>query len=224
MKLLLAAIISATLCLPQFALAASTNRIEIRKNGETVATIGNLSGQLQVRADKSQSTAKNAIILSGNVIVTAINNGKKIIHLRADEVLIDSALIEIQVYDYRYDEQMGWVNHLDGFQGEPQAPREALLKALKDHPQINSFRMRFGLALGGIASDSTILYDRHKKTLKYYEHGVDEGNIYTKHYLYTDVTDKVIEALFQKYARTDSGYTHGNFGFLTEFGSKRIKL
>lgn len=176
MKLLLAFAISASLCLHQFALAASTSRIQIRKHDETVATIGNLVGQLQVRADKSSSTTKNATILTGNVTVTAMNNGKKSIHLRADEVLIESDSIEIQVYDYRHDEQMGWVNHLHGFQGEPQAPREAFLKALKDHPQINSFRMKFGLALGGIASNSTILYDRQEKTLKYYERGNQDGS------------------------------------------------
>jgi hypothetical protein len=86
--------------------------------------------------------------------------------------------------------------------------------------------MRFGVLLGGDGSNTTILYNRRNKTLRYYESGsADDGRqSYVIRYLYTGVTDKVIEALVQKYARTDGGYTHGHFGFLTEFGAKRIKL
>ncbi len=218
--------VSASLYLSQIVLAQSTSRIQIRKSGETIATVGDLLGQLQVRADKSSSTAKNVTVLKGNVFITVTNSGKVSAHLRADEVLVESDSIEIQVYDYRDEEKMGWVNHLGDTAGEPQAPREAFLRALKAHPQINSFRMQFGVLLGGDGSNTTVLYSRRDKTLKYYESGSenDGRQSHVIRYLYTGVTDKIIQALVQTYARTDAGYTHGHFGFLTKFGAKRVKL
>jgi hypothetical protein len=112
MRKLLIFAVSVSIYSAQIALAQATNRIQIRKNGETLATIGNLTGQLQVRADKSSNAGKDVTALQGNVFITATHNGKVSTHLRADEVLVESDAIEIQVYDYRHDEQMGWVNHL----------------------------------------------------------------------------------------------------------------
>lgn len=76
--------------------------------------------------------------------------------------------------------------------GDTQAPLRSLCAVLKKDRNSVQFRVTWRLESGSFSGFETILYDRKKNTLKFYE--VKKGEEYRNcnHFLFTRVTDEVL--------------------------------
>jgi hypothetical protein len=108
-------------------------------------------------------------------------------------------------------------------------PLVNLSAALKQDRKSKRFRVAWWIGVGSLNSSSTVLYNRQKKTLVYYcrgGYGVDIPTKIEDHYLYTGVTDNVIDKLSKSMFINPRGASTSAAGFdqLPSYGCKQYKL
>ena len=113
-------------------------------------------------------------------------------------------------------------------------PMDMLDTAARAHPRIARFRINWSAVLGGSGDEGTILYDRKKGVLKYYDtggnitggsvKGGENYNQYHKHYLFTNVSDRILDQFVRdtRHLSHEKVYPFVFLDMLPKYGCGRI--
>lgn len=150
--------------------AAPVPRVEVWDEEKVVATLGQLRGNFQVRADKSQfDSSTRTMNLSGNVALTAKDESGRLFTLRAAKVSVQNADLELQIEDKTYvPEWRSWINRLEHDGHIAGVPESALVKAVRQHPNVSAHRLRYHGVGAGSGTTGMVLWNRRTKILRTY--------------------------------------------------------
>lgn len=99
-----------------------------------------------------------------------------------------------------------------------------LAAVVRAFPRERLFRETWFIDGDKYERDTTLLYDRAAKTLKYYQSAPLGQGLYREHHLYTGVSDKFLMSLGQKYWYRGNGNWDCGFGDLSQYGCGHITL
>ena len=118
---------------------------------------------------------------------------------------------------------------VDDLQGDFGAPIAVLASALQRNRTARFFRVSWDATWGGWGSSQTALYDRRRKTVKFFSIGGEQGNVVVRqHYLFTGVTEAALEhqandlaAVTKRLHSIQSGSSDAFFEDLPKYGAVR---
>lgn len=167
MKLAIAVVLLGALVVPLE--AAPTPRVQVLEGDRIVATLGQLRGTFQVRADKSQfDESTKAMNLFGNVALTAKGENGRLFTIRAARISVQNADLELQVEDKLFDSQVGWFDQLQAHGHIAGVPEGALLRALKKHSHFSAYRLRYLGVGAGAKTTGCVIWNRKTEILRTY--------------------------------------------------------
>lgn len=106
-----------------------------------------------------------------------------------------------------------------------QAPMPKLAMALKQYKTSSKFRVTWHSFASSMNIGVTAIYNRRTNTLKYYSSGSFFEKRVREHYLYTNVTDKVIFKIASKHQKAEESVPDDAFfSELSKYGCKRKRL
>jgi hypothetical protein len=150
--------------------ATPAPRVQVLEGDKTGATLGQLRGTFQVRADQSQfDSSTNRTNLFGNVALTAKDENGRLFTLRAAKVRVQNGDLELQVEDKVFvPEWNSWVNSLRADGHIAGVPESALYRAVKQDPAFSAYRLHYSGVGAGAKTNGHVIWNRKTETLRTY--------------------------------------------------------
>ena len=185
-------------------------KVEMRKADKTVALLELPNGLVKIMAKEiEQETTTRLVTLSGGCSVTVVQDKDHKMQFSGDNATVSANLIEVQVDGgFPFDiANMPFVNLKD---------------AINKTPNLQLFRIGWGVSVGSWLSWGTSVYDKKNQTVKEFWKGGDWKNQYLANYFYKGVTPEIMQQFL------DNGMLKGggpfSFSKLMEYGATREEL